>query len=490
MKIRLLDGDVSSFGGDAAAILVYEEDLDKIGAAVGKDLAPAVAARMKKTDFKVKKDSFLTVPVYEKRLSVVYLAGLGSRKDAEPDAVRRAAAGAIKQAMQDRCRSLAIAGISGLDDKEAACAVEGAVLGSYRFLKYKTDSQRQELPPEVEELFLAGRDETVLEKGRIAAEAQNYARDLANEPGNVINPAILAEKARELAADCGLECTVFDGEKLRDMGMNGLLAVGGASRTPPRLIHLVYRPEKGAEKRIAFVGKGITFDSGGLNIKPGEYMRTMKGDKTGACNVLAVMKAVSRLKPSAEVHGFIGAAENMPGGRAYRPDDVIVMKNGKTVEIDNTDAEGRVTLADVLAYACEQKPEALVDMATLTGACVIALGEYTAGLFSPDDSVAQGFLEASARTGERMWRLPLDDERLKKKIKSDIADVVNTGGRTGGAITAAMFLQEFVGEKIPWVHIDIAGTDNSKEDYGYYRKGATGFGVRTCLAWLERTLES
>jgi leucyl aminopeptidase len=490
MKIRLFDGDVSGFGGDAVAILVYEEDLDKIGAAVGKDLAPAVSTRMEKTGFKAKKDSLLAVPVYGKGLSVVYLAGLGSRENAEPDALRRAAAGAMKQAVQDRCRRLAIAGVSGFDYKEAACAVEGALLGGYRFLKYKTDSQKQELPPEVEELFVAGPDERPLEKGRIAGEAQNYARDLANEPGNVINPVVLAEKARELAAECGLECTVFDEDNLREMGMNGLLAVGGASPTPPRLIHLVYRPEKGAEKRIAFVGKGITFDSGGLNIKPGEHMRTMKGDKTGACNVLAVMKAVSRLKPSVEVHGFIGAAENMPGGRAYRPDDVIVMRNGKTVEIDNTDAEGRVTLADVLAFACEQKPAALVDMATLTGACVVALGEYTAGLFSPDDSLAQGFLEASARTGERMWRLPLDDERLRKKIKSDIADVVNTGGRTGGAITAAMFLQEFVGEDIPWVHIDIAGTDNSTEDYGYYRKGETGFGVRTCLDWLEKVIGS
>jgi leucyl aminopeptidase len=490
MKIRLFDGDISSFEGDAVAILVYEEDLDKIGAAVGKDLAPAVSTRMEKTEFKAKKDSFLAVPVYGKGLSVVYLAGLGSRENAEPDALRRAAAGAMKQAMQDRCRRLAIAGVSGFDDKEAACAVEGALLGAYRFLKYKTDSQKQELPPEVEELFVAGSDERALEKGRIAGEAQNYARDLANEPGNVINPVVLAEKARELAAECGLECTVFDEDNLREMGMNGLLAVGGASPTPPRLIHLVYRPGKGAERRIAFVGKGITFDSGGLNIKPGEHMRTMKGDKTGACNVLAVMKAVSRLKPSVEVHGFIGAAENMPGGSAYRPDDVIVMRNGKTVEIDNTDAEGRVTLADVLAYACGQKPSALVDMATLTGACVVALGEYTAGLFSPDDSLAQGFLEASARTGERMWRLPLDDERLRKKIKSDIADVVNTGGRTGGAITAAMFLQEFVGEDIPWVHIDIAGTDNSTEDYGYYRKGETGFGVRTCLDWLEKVIGS
>ncbi|MFP4481896.1 MAG: leucyl aminopeptidase family protein, partial [Thermovirgaceae bacterium] len=443
MKIRLLEGDVSGFKGDAVAILLYEEELEKVHV-VGKDLAPIVKDRMDKSAFTAKKDTLLAVPVYEGRVSAVYLAGLGSKGKAEPDAMRRGSAGAIRQAMQDRFRSLAVSGVSEFDSNETVRAVEGVVIGAYRFLKYKTDSQKQELPPEMEEVFIAGSGDTALKKGRIAGEAQNIARDLANEPGNVINPAVLAEKAAELAAECGLECTVFEEDELREMGMNGLLAVGGASETPPRLIHLVYRPEKTAKRRIAFVGKGITFDSGGLNIKPGEHMRTMKGDKTGACNVMAVMKAVSRLKPPVEVHGLIGAAENMPGGGAYRPDDVIVMKNGKTVEIDNTDAEGRVTLADVLAYACEQKPAAVVDMATLTGACVVALGEYTAGLFSPDDSMAQKFLETSAETGERMWRLPLDDERLRKKIKSDIADVVNTGGRTGGAITAAMFLEEFV----------------------------------------------
>lgn len=486
MKIRLFDGDITRYKGDAVAVLLYEEDLEKLEI-VGEDLAPVVKSRVQKLEFKAKKDSLLTVPVYEGRVSAVYLAGLGSQDKAEPDVIRRAAAGAVRQAMQDRFRSLVVSGISMLDSSDAARAAEGAVAGAYRFLKYKTDSQKEELPPEIEEIAVAANDERTLEKGRITAEAQNYARDLANEPGNVINPAVLAEKATELAAECGLECEILEADKLLEMGMNGLLAVGGASETPPRLIHLVYRPKKTAGKRVAFVGKGITFDSGGLNIKPGEHMRTMKGDKTGACNVLAVMKAVSRLKPEVEVHGLIGAAENMPGGRAYRPDDVIVMKNGKTIEIDNTDAEGRVTLADVLAYACEQKPSAIVDMATLTGACVVALGEYTAGLFSPDDSMAREFLEASAETGERLWRLPLDDERLRKKIKSDIADVVNTGGRTGGAITAAMFLQEFVEQDIPWVHLDIAGTDNTKEEYGYYRKGATGFGVRTCLAWLEKT---
>lgn len=485
MQIRLLESDPGQYQGEAVALLLHEDELESVGI-LGPDLEPLVRARMERAAFRAKKDSLLSVPVYDGRVAAVYVVGLGKRENGEPDAWRRAAAGAIRQAMQDRFRSVAILGSSELSALEAARVVEGSVAGGYRFLKYKTNSEKQDLPPDIEEVILAGGDAAVLEKGRIAAEAQNFARDLANEPGNVINPAVLAEKASALALEGGLECEIFEEARLRELGMNGLLAVGGASKTPPVLIHLIYRPEEKTDKRVAFVGKGITFDSGGLNIKPGEHMRTMKGDKTGACNVLAVMKAVSRLAPPVEVHGLIGAAENMPGGSAYRPDDVIVMKNGKTVEIDNTDAEGRVTLGDVLAYACEQKPSAVVDMATLTGACVVALGEYTAGLFSPDDSAASEFLEASAETGERMWRLPLDDERLRKKIKSDIADVVNTGGRTGGAITAAMFLEEFVEKGVPWVHIDIAGTDSTREEFGYYRKGATGFGVRTCLAWLEK----
>ena len=273
---------------------------------------------------------------------------------------------------------------------------------------------------------------------------------------------------------------------MKDLGRHLILAVGAGSHNPPRLIHMIYRPAEAGTARVAIVGKGLTFDSGGLNIKPGDFMRSMKGDKTGACNVIAIMKAMSELKPRLEVHGFIGAAENMPGGGAYRPDDIIRMFNGKTVEVDNTDAEGRIVLGDTLAFASKQEPLFMMDMATLTGACVVALGPYTAGIFGNDGELAASFSDASKMTGERVWELPMDDERLKKKIRSEIADVVNSGGRYGGAITAAMFLREFVGEGIKWLHMDIAGVDSSDEDFGYYIKGATGFGVRTCLAWLEK----
>jgi len=249
---------------------------------------------------------------------------------------------------------------------------------------------------------------------------------------------------------------------------------------------MVYRPQGEPKEKIAIVGKGLTFDSGGLNIKTGDYMRTMKTDKSGACAVIGIMKAIAQLKPQVEVHGIFGAAENMPSGTAYRPDDIIRAMNGKTIEIDNTDAEGRVTLADALSYASNLGVSKIIDMATLTGACMVALGEYTAGLFTNDDEFGDEILSLSKLTGERMWKLPMDDKRLREKIKKGEGDVLNSGGRYGGAITAAMFLEEFVGEGIKWVHLDIAGPAHLREEFSYYSKGGTGFGVRTCLEYIMR----
>jgi leucyl aminopeptidase len=235
---------------------------------------------------------------------------------------------------------------------------------------------------------------------------------------------------------------------------------------------------------VALVGKGLTFDSGGLSLKPADAMTTMKGDKTGACVVLGAIRAASELGLPVKVHAIIGAAENMPGGNSYRPDDVIRACNGKTIEVNNTDAEGRLTLADALTYACRQEPDYVIDVATLTGACAVALGDTTAGLFTNDDGFGDEFLTSSRVSGERFWKLPMDDENLRKKIKSPIADLVNSAGRYGGAITAAMFLENFVEEKIPWIHLDIAATDFVKEPYSYYIKGATAFGLRAIVSYL------
>jgi len=484
MRVVRTDISPAEWSGDAVVLFLFEGDTEGIEL-LGDGAAPAVREKASRISFKGRADALMAVDIPGARIRTVYLAGLGPKEKASADVWRRGIAAAVKRAGKDRNPRILVLPSSAGAEISFALA-EGALLGEYLFEKYKSRDDTSETPAPLEILDIHGGDEASIERGLVTARAQNFARDLANEPGNVINPVILAEKARKMCEEAGMECSIIDEKKMKDLGLNGILAVGGGSHNPPRLIHMIYRPAEAGAARVAIVGKGLTFDSGGLNIKPGDFMRSMKGDKTGACNVIAIMKALSELKPRLEVHGFIGAAENMPGGGAYRPDDIIRMFNGKTVEVDNTDAEGRIVLGDTLAFASKQEPSFMMDMATLTGACVVALGPYTAGIFGNDGELAASFSDASKMTGERVWELPMDDERLKKKIRSEIADVVNSGGRYGGAITAAMFLREFVGEGIKWLHMDIAGVDSSDEDFGYYIKGATGFGVRTCLAWLEK----
>jgi leucyl aminopeptidase len=407
---------------------------------------------------------------------------LGPKEKVHIDIFRRATALIVKRAKKDKVQSLFVYAGENLDEKTTQAITEGAILGDYRFDKYKTQKEEEETKLSTVEIYKG--DERGIKIGQILANAQRFVRDLVNEPGNVINPITLAEIAQKLAQEHGLECKVYDEKQIQEMGMLALWSVGKGSATPPRFIHLTYKPEGEPKDRVAFVGKGLTFDSGGLNIKTGDYMRTMKMDKAGACTVLGIMKAVAQLKLPVEVHGIIGAAENMPSGTAYRPDDIIRAMNGKTIEIDNTDAEGRVTLADALSYASNLEPSWIIDLATLTGACVVALGEYTAGLFTNDPEFGEELIKVSKRTGERLWMLPMDDKKLREKIKKGDGDVLNSGGRYGGAITAAMFLEEFVKEGIKWIHLDIAGPAYFKEEFDYYSKGATGFGLRTCVEYL------
>ncbi len=484
MKIEVYRGDLKELKVRSAVVLVFEEDPRPVSR-LGRGVAQKVKRLFGSGAFRGKEGELERLFLAGRKIEVLYLVGLGRREKATTDSFRRGAALAIRRLKKDRVEeALFIAPRTGPAVSQAM--TEGILLGSYTFDRYK--SKKEEFSPE--RMILFGGDEEAVAKGKILAQAQNYARDLVNEPGNVINPVTLAQEAQRLAEELGLECRVYDEKEIQEMGMLALWSVGKGSATPPRFIHLTYRPEGEVREKLAVVGKGLTFDSGGLNIKPGDYMRTMKMDKSGACAVLGIMKAVAQLKPQVEVHGIIGAAENMPSGSAYRPDDIIRAKNGKFIEIDNTDAEGRVTLADALSYASELKPGRIIDIATLTGACMVALGEFTAGLFANSERFAAEVKKVAAETGERVWELPLDDERLRKKIKKGPADVVNTGGRYGGAITAAMFLQEFVGEGIEWVHLDIAGPAWAREDYGYYVQGGTGFGVRTCTELILRRASS
>ncbi|MCS7084437.1 MAG: leucyl aminopeptidase [Aquificaceae bacterium] len=475
MKVELLNAKADEVKM-SVAIFVFEDE--EISARLKESTLKKIKEIASFERFKAKESAILKLNIEE--YGTVYLCGLGKRESFNLDKLRRASAALIKSIKRVGPKEVAIDAFEK-DSDSVRAIVEGAQLGLYSFEEYKTKGENNS----PDRILILSNDEKAFNLGILFAKAQLFARDLANQPPNIINPVSLAERALALSRELGLECEVFDEKELEKMGMNALLSVGKGSDTPPRLVHITYRPQNPKDK-IAIVGKALTFDSGGLNIKTGDYMRGMKYDKSGACAVLGVVKALPELAPNVEVHAIFAAAENMPSGKAYRPDDIIKTKNGKYIEIDNTDAEGRVTLADALSFACELGISKLIDLATLTGACMVALGEYTAGLFSNDIELSTLLKEASKFTGERLWELPLDDEKLREKIKRCDADVVNSGGRYGGAITAAMFLQEFVKEGVKWAHLDIAGPANMREDWGYYSKGATGFGTRTLLELIRR----
>ncbi|HID79813.1 MAG TPA: leucyl aminopeptidase [Aquificales bacterium] len=487
MEVKVFNEDWKIFQGDAVVFFTFEEGLEELPHEVLEKVKPFAQDE----NFKGKKGEILKVPVSGYAFKRIYIAGLGKREKVNRNVAREVSAKVAQRLLKDKNKIVLI------DVKKAICSQacsEGLVLGSYNFDKYKTKKD-EENSKGWEKVYFTNADEKKVILGRVLAEAQNFTRDLVNTPPNEINPETFPQIAREIAEQYGFEVDIKDPCWV-EREMPGLWAVGRGSKTKPRFIHLIYKPQGEAKKKIAFVGKGLTFDSGGLNLKPEQFMKTMKMDKSGACAVLGIFKALGELKKlglapqNVEIHGFVGVAENMPGGESYRPDDIIKMRNGKTVEVANTDAEGRITLGDVLTYASEQSPDYIVDMATLTGACVVALGEYTAGIFGNNEDFVHTYWEISKKTGERMWQLPLDDELMREEIKSEVADLSNLGkSRYGGAITAAMFLQEFVGQKdgnpIPWIHIDIAGPAWARKPYKWNPKsGGTGFGVRTAVEFI------
>jgi len=414
----------------------------------------------------------------------VLLLGLGKKSKFSQDVLRKVGIIAAKRART--FSDTVVFGIPNNGKKGGASAiVEGVMLGSYEFSKYKTNGKKGQGIKSVQLLSAKIREREFREEvefARIISDSTNLARDLVNEPPMNMTPTKLADVAKEIARAEKLECRIFDRDEMEKRGMGGLLAVSRGSEEPPKFIHLCYEPKGSAKKTVAIVGKGITFDSGGLCIKTRDNMRTMKGDMSGAACVLGVMKGVPKLNPSVRVHGLISATENMPGARAYKPDDIIRALNGKTIEVIDTDAEGRIVLSDALSYAVELKVDEIVDIATLTGSCIVALGEYTAGLMGNNERLINRIMQTAKVAGEKVWQLPMDDE-LRKEIESDVADVKNVGGRWGGAITAAMFLEKFVGST-PWVHLDIAGPAFLEKGGDWYPKGGTGFGVRTIIKYL------
>jgi len=422
----------------------------------------------------------------------VLLLGLGKRAPVDVDRVREVAAVGVQRARDLGVDHYAFALPVTVEVAPASIAeaiAEGSILGDYRFLAYKTDLKPEERR-ELKELTLLATPESADEAvrgatiGGVVARGVNLARELANRPGNELNPARLADRARELAATYNLPITVFGPTELREHGFGGILGVGQGSANEPRFIAIEYGAQYADAPAICLVGKGMTFDSGGLSIKPAENMDAMKMDMSGAAAVLGALQAIAELQLPLRVIGLIGSAENMPGAAAYRPGDILTTLSGKTVEVLNTDAEGRIVLADVLAYARRYNPTAMIDLATLTGAVGVALGPHAIGLMANDDALAQRLLRAGEAAGERAWQLPLW-QPYKEMVKSEIADVRNSTGRQGGAITAAAFLSNFVGD-CPWAHLDIAATAwTDAKPKAYNPKGATGAGVRLLLQALR-----
>jgi len=375
--------------------------------------------------------------------------------------------------------------------QHVSAAVEGALLGDYEPDRYKSEKKDAKTVDSFTVAVPAGGDELhgAVDRGRIVAEAQNFTRELVTEPANRLTPTGLAEAARQMAAAHGLECDVLDRDRMKQLGMGSLLGVAMGSVEPPALIVLRYRPRENANSTVhlGLVGKGVTFDTGGISIKPADGMEKMKYDMAGGAAMIGTMRALAQLKPPIPVTALIPAVENMPGSRAQRPGDIVTALSGKTIEVINTDAEGRLILADALTYARQLGCTHLVDAATLTGSIVVALGHINIGVFGGDDGLVERVLDAARAAGEKMWRMPLDDD-YKEQLKSTFADMANVGGRPGGAITAAMFLKEFA-EQTPWAHLDIAGTAWLDDAKPYLSKGPSGVGVRTfvnlAMNWVE-----
>jgi len=487
---------VASEPADILGLVLFEEDVPHLDepafAALDRALRGFLRQSLLDERFRGKSGQSVVVPTNgalpARRIAVL---GGGPRARFLPPDAQHLGAKLARLSSSVGARTLAVAIAHGLavTDEPAwlEALVRGATLGLYRFDKYLGEEKREAGTLETIRLqtsdHLASDTATrAVARGARVAAAIARARDLVNEPAGVLTPTRLAERATEGATTVGLQAIVLGPEECRARGMGLFLAVSQGSAEPPRFIHLSWRPPNPLA-RVVLVGKGVTFDSGGLSLKTNDGMMGMKADMAGAAAVLAAMTVIAEENLPVEVHALAACTENMPSGTAYKLGDVIRSMAGKTVEINNTDAEGRLTLADALTYGLALHPDAILDFATLTGACIVALGPHTAGVMSNNDDLAHRWLGAARTAGEDMWRLPLPP-RLMEQLKSDIADMRNTGDRAGGALTAGHFLKEFVG-KTPWVHVDLAGPSTADKEWGIFGKGGTGFAVATIVEYLR-----
>lgn len=497
MKVQVNKGDTANYATELLVVNLFKGVKTPGGAtgAVDKALEGTISASIKAGEIEGKLGQTLILHTFDKiPAKRVLVVGLGRRDKFGPDQARCAAAKAVWEAEKHSVKDMATiihgAGIGGM---EAAAAAEHTVLGSllaaYRFDVYKSEKEKKK--PRVRTLTVLELDEAKLaafKTGASSAEAiafaQNFARDLVNEPSNVLTPIEFAARVSEVAVDAGTEVEVFDEAWIQKKGMNLLWGVAKGSVHQPRLVVIRHRGGTDKDPWIALIGKGVMFDSGGISIKGSNGMESMKGDMGGGAAVVGAMVAAAKLGLKRNVMALIPAVVNSPDGAAQNPGDIVQSFDGPSVEIISTDAEGRLVMADALSYARELGASYLVDIATLTGACVVALGTKVAALFSTDEKMQKLFIRNVEITGEKLWPMPMFEE-YADQLKSTAAQIKNTGGRPAGSITAAKFLEHFTDKK-PWCHIDIASKESTKEPYGCYRKGATGFGVRTLLRFIEQ----
>jgi leucyl aminopeptidase len=487
MDVRGVGTPRLDWTGDCLVIGLYEEEtLTGDLADLDQKLSGTLSELMAETEFKGKEGSSASARVGGgSALRKVAIVGLGKADGLKLDTLRRATAAAVRLGKKEKCKTLGLnLPVWSSDAAATAQALTEAIeLTLHQDTRFKSDAEEKATKLEqIDLLGLAGQEGAITQARQVCAGV-TLARELVAAPANVVTPQVMAEAATAIANEYGLELTILEQADCEKLGMGAFLGVAKASDLPPKFIHLVYRPSGTPRKKVAIIGKGVTFDSGGLNIKPtGSGIEMMKTDMGGAAATLGAAKAIALLKPDAEVHFISAVTENMISGHALHPGDILTASNGKTIEVNNTDAEGRLTLADALVYTDKLGLDAMVDLATLTGACVIALGDDIAGMWTSDETIAAQITAACERSGEKFWRMPIEDKYFDG-LKSVVADMKNTGPRPGGAITATLFLKQFV-KDTPWAHLDVAGPVWTDKESGYNNAGATGFPVRTLVNWV------
>ncbi len=487
MEFRVKDTRSIDWTGDALAIGLFENEVELSGelAQLNEKLAGTLQELIEETEFDGKPGSSASTRVGSSSpIRKVILVGLGQSDNLNLDTLRSAAATAARLAKTIKCKVLGISlPVCETADATTQALVEGVELALYQDNRFKSEVEEKGLAIEAVELLGLGGTEAAVTRAQNICSGVFLARELVAAPANEIHPVTMAEMAEALANEFGFEIEILEKADCEKLGMGAFLGVAQASDLPPKFIHLTYKPEGTPRRKLAIVGKGLTFDSGGLNLKVGaSSIEMMKTDMGGAAATFGAAKAIGYLKPDVEVHFISAVTENMISGHAMHPGDFLTASNGKTIEVNNTDAEGRLTLADALVFADKLGVDAIVDLATLTGACIVALGNDIAGLWSPDNELATQLETASKATGEKLWQMPIE-EKYFEGLKAIHADMKNTGPRAGGSITATLFLKQFV-EKTAWAHLDVAGPVWTDKDSGYNSTGATGFGVRLLVNWV------